>query len=71
MFLRHARPETIVESGVHIGLGTWILRQAAPHARLILLDPDWRKEELVYEVRIMRTMMMMMIVVNVQSTSHW
>ena len=39
--VRHLQPEYIVESGVHRGLGTWILRQAAPNAKLVLLDPRY------------------------------
>lgn len=37
--IRTLKPRHIIESGVLRGLGTWILRQAAPDAQLILLDP--------------------------------
>lgn len=33
------RPAHIVESGVHDGLGTWLLERAAPEARLYCIDP--------------------------------
>jgi hypothetical protein len=33
-------PTHIVESGVFKGLGTWLLEQAAPDARLVCIDPD-------------------------------
>ena len=38
--VRHLNPRHIIESGVWRGLGTWILRQAAPDAQLIMLDPN-------------------------------
>ena len=41
-FIRRLQPKYIIESGIFQGLGTWILRQAAPTARLILMDPDGR-----------------------------
>ena len=37
--VKHLKPRHIIESGINHGLGTWILRQAAPKAQLILLDP--------------------------------
>ena len=37
--LRYHQPEHIIESGIYKGLGTWMLRQAAPQAQLILIDP--------------------------------
>ena len=37
--IRHLQPKQIIESGVWSGLGTWMLRQAAPDAQLILIDP--------------------------------
>lgn len=37
--VRKLQPRHIIESGVLHGLGTWLLRQAAPQAQLILLDP--------------------------------
>jgi hypothetical protein len=40
------KPTTIIESGIQRGLGTWMLRQASPTARLILLDPGGNR--LVY-----------------------
>lgn len=38
--LRTLRPTHIVESGVFKGLGTWLLEQAAPEARLYCIDPN-------------------------------
>ncbi|CAH1786606.1 unnamed protein product [Owenia fusiformis] len=38
--IRHLDPLFIIESGVNTGLGTWLLRQAAPKAKLIMLDPQ-------------------------------
>ena len=40
--IHHIKPRFIIESGVNLGLGTWIIRQAAPTAKLILLDPKNR-----------------------------
>ena len=37
--IKRLRPEYIIESGIYEGFGTWMMRQAAPNARLILLDP--------------------------------
>jgi hypothetical protein len=37
---RHLKPLHVVESGAFQGLGTWILRQAAPQAQLIVLSPN-------------------------------
>jgi hypothetical protein len=34
------RPTHIVESGIFKGLGTWLLEQAAPEARLCCIDPN-------------------------------
>ena len=41
--VRRLQPETIVESGVYRGKASWLMRQAAPKARLILLEPygEW------------------------------
>ncbi|CAH1773062.1 unnamed protein product [Owenia fusiformis] len=39
MIIRQLNPLYIIESGVNFGLGTWMLRQAAPLARLIMIDP--------------------------------
>ena len=44
---RRLKPLHIIESGVQKGGGTWILRQAAPDAQLILLDPN--DAELAYK----------------------
>lgn len=38
--VRKLAPTHIVESGVFKGLGTWLLEQAAPDARLTCIDPD-------------------------------
>ena len=40
---RHLKPLHIVESGAFQGLGTWIFRQAAPQAQLIVLSPQLPK----------------------------
>ena len=48
--VRSLRPRHVVESGVLHGLGTWLLRQAAPQAQLILLDPTVNLQ-LAYEDR--------------------
>ena len=57
--VRKLKPRHIVESGIHEGRGTWILRQAAPTAQLILLDPsgaelayrDKRNDTIYYKAR--------------------
>ena len=46
--VRHLAPKHIIESGVHRGLGTWLLRKAAPNTQLILVDPK-HDLDLVYE----------------------
>jgi hypothetical protein len=38
--VRALKPTHIVESGVFKGLGTWLLEQAAPEARLFCIDPE-------------------------------
>ena len=38
-FIKWIQPEYIIESGIYKGMGTWIIRQAAPNAKIILLDP--------------------------------
>ena len=38
--VRYFKPRHIIESGVFKGLGSWMLRQAAPDAQLVLLDPE-------------------------------
>ena len=38
-WIRKLQPRYIIESGVKRGLATWLLRQAAPQAKLVLLDP--------------------------------
>ena len=37
--IKALQPRHIVESGAHVGLGTWLLRQAAPDAQLIIVSP--------------------------------
>ena len=37
--IKMLRPKHIIESGVWNGRGTWLLRQAAPDAQIIVLDP--------------------------------
>ncbi len=37
------QPETIIESGVWKGMGTWFLEQASPGSRLICIDPNLAK----------------------------
>eukprot|EP01068_Selenidium_serpulae_P017076 Selendium_serpulae@DN6345_c1_g1_i6.p1 len=39
-FLRHFRPKHIIESGALNGLGTWLIRQAAPEAQLTVISPE-------------------------------
>jgi hypothetical protein len=34
------KPKHIIESGAHTGRGTWLLRQAAPHAQIIVISPE-------------------------------
>ena len=34
--IRLLRPTVVIESGVHNGAGTWVIRQAAPMARIVL-----------------------------------
>ena len=41
--IKRLRPAYIIESGIYQGFGTWMMRQAAPNARLILLDPRGQK----------------------------
>jgi hypothetical protein len=38
--VRALQPGVIVESGVFRGLTTWLMRQAAPDARILCFDPD-------------------------------
>lgn len=38
--IKSISPDTIIESGIHNGVGTWFLRQAAGDAKLILISPD-------------------------------
>lgn len=38
-FLRHFQPESIIESGVWKGQGTWLIEQACPKARIFSIDP--------------------------------
>lgn len=54
--LRELRPTHVVESGVFKGLGTWLIEQAAPAARIFSIDPDlsqreYRSERATYETR--------------------
>mmetsp|Transcript_10843 Transcript_10843/g.19309 ORF Transcript_10843/g.19309 Transcript_10843/m.19309 type:complete len:558 (-) Transcript_10843:118-1791(-) len=37
--VRRMQPKYIIESGVHKGHTTWLMRQAAPNARMIMMDP--------------------------------
>lgn len=37
--LRQVQPKIIIESGAFKGHGTWLMRQALPHARIISVDP--------------------------------
>jgi len=39
--VRMLQPKYIIETGVYRGFGTWIMRQAAPRARIFCLDPFW------------------------------
>jgi len=50
---RKLQPEYILESGVHRGQSTWLLRQAVPSAKIISMDPKtdmthWDKEATYY-----------------------
>ena len=47
--MRFLKPKHIIESGVFRGLGTWIMRQAAPSAQIIVIDPSVRHKFLRYE----------------------
>eukprot|EP01012_Entosiphon_sulcatum_P032630 TRINITY_DN41473_c0_g1_i1.p1 TRINITY_DN41473_c0_g1~~TRINITY_DN41473_c0_g1_i1.p1 ORF type:complete len:444 (-),score=47.09 TRINITY_DN41473_c0_g1_i1:192-1496(-) len=38
--VKRAQPAFVVESGVYMGQTTWLLRQAAPHAIIVSLDPS-------------------------------
>ena len=37
--IRHVKPNTIIESGVNTGLSTYVMRHAAPNAKIISIDP--------------------------------
>ena len=37
--VRHIQPTTLIESGVNTGLSTYVMRHAAPKARIISIDP--------------------------------
>ena len=39
MLVRLLKPAHIIESGAFQGLGTWIIRQAAPKAQIVVLSP--------------------------------
>lgn len=45
--LRELNPPTIIESGVWKGLGTWLIEQACPSAKLISIDPHLGKREYI------------------------
>ena len=38
--IRLLRPTVVIESGVHKGFGTWLLRQARPEARIFALEAN-------------------------------
>ena len=38
--VRALKPETIIESGIHNGVGSWLIRQAAENSRMILISPE-------------------------------
>ncbi|KAJ1492953.1 hypothetical protein T484DRAFT_1769862 [Baffinella frigidus] len=38
--VRRLKPKHIIESGAHEGLGTWLLRQAAPDAQITVVSPN-------------------------------
>ncbi len=44
-FLKSFKPTTIIESGVHKGGGTYIIRAACPEAKIICLEPNLEKIE--------------------------
>ena len=37
--LQRLRPRVVVESGVWLGLGTWLIEKACPEAQIVCLDP--------------------------------
>lgn len=39
-FVRWLKPKHIIESGAYKGLGTWLLRKAAPEAQIIVISPE-------------------------------
>lgn len=45
--LRQLKPKVVIESGVWKGLGTWIIEQAVPEAKIISIDITFR--HLVYK----------------------
>jgi len=45
--LRALAPATVIESGVWKGLGTWLIEQACPQARIISIDPYLGKRRYV------------------------
>ena len=47
--VRRVKPKHIIESGAWRGMGTWLLRQAAPDAQINVVDP--RKQDLYRDSR--------------------
>ena len=40
--LRQLKPKLVIESGVWKGLGTWVIEQALPEAKIISIDVTWQ-----------------------------
>lgn len=54
--LRKIKPKFVIESGVYMGLGTWMIRAALPDAEIFCLDPkpalvSWKDPEAYYMER--------------------
>lgn len=49
--IRKIQPKYVIESGIFKGLGTYMLRQSAPNAKIITLDPGQPDSSLVYRDR--------------------
>ncbi len=43
------QPKFIIESGIYKGLGTWIMRQACPEAKMFCIDIDLSHREYIDE----------------------
>jgi hypothetical protein len=45
LITKKIQPESIIESGVYRGQGTWLLERAAPMATLTCIEPDYNRIE--------------------------